>query len=306
MDVRSPAVAGQFYPGSERDCRSDLEACLAEAARARAAAPSGELGVAELFGGIVPHAGWMCSGAVAAEVFATLCREAAVDTVVVFGAAHRLGSYRPAVCARGLWRTPIGQIAIDEELAAGVLSAFEEADDDPEAHRLEHSIEVQVPFIQHLAPAAKLLPILVPHPSPAPALGPAVAEQARLLQRKVLFVGSSDLTHYGPRYGFTPHGVGPAGLAWAKNVNDRDMLNLMCRMEADRLVPEAKRHQNACGAAAAAATINACRRMGATRGILLRHVTSEEVLRDRYGEMTDAVGYGGIVFARPLADTHTG
>ncbi len=300
MDVRIPAVAGHFYPGSEQECRTDIEACLAEARRARAASAPIDAPPGVLCGGIVPHAGWMCSGPIAAEVLSALCTGERLDTVIVFGAAHRLGSCRSAVYARGAWTSPLGQVDIDEELAAAVLSGFEEADDNPEAHAGEHSIEVQVPFIQHLAPAAKLLPILVPHASPAAALGLVVAEQARMMQRDVVFVGSTDLTHYGPRYGFAPRGVGPEGLTWAREINDRGILELMCRMESDQLVPEAKRHQNACGAGAAAATVAACRRSGATRGILLRHATSAQVLHDRFGEMNDAVGYAGIVFARPL------
>lgn len=310
MSVRRPAVAGQFYPDSEEACRSEVQACLAAADGMRATdSPDSEAAVLRqalrdgrqiALGGVVPHAGWICSGAVAAEVLAVLCQRRDLDTVVIFGAAHRLMSKKAVLWAQDAWATPMGEMAIDDQLANAVLAASQEVEEEPDAHRSEHSIEVQLPFIQYLAPSVRLLPILVPHLAPAPAIGLAVAEQARLLDRRVVLVGSTDLTHYGPRYGFTPKGSGPEGLAWAKTRNDPRLLELACRMEADRIVPEAKRRQNACGAGAVAATIAACQRSGATQGVLLRHTTSGEVLKDRYGPMNDTVGYAGIVFAGPV------
>jgi AmmeMemoRadiSam system protein B len=191
-------------------------------------------------------------------------------------------------------------MAIDEDLASAVLTACSSIREDEEPHLVEHSIEVQVPFLQYLAPTARLLPILVPHVAPGPAIGRAVAEQAKLIGREVAYVGSTDLTHYGPRYGFTPKGVGEAGLRWARNVSDRHIIDLICRMQADEVAPQARRHHNACGAGAVAATIAACRQRGATRGLLLHHTTSNETLRGRFGLMEDAVGYAGIVFTSPM------
>jgi MEMO1 family protein len=309
MSVRMPAVAGHFYPDSGSLCRSEVDGYLAQG-RGRRQEP-GDSTVAELrdalaagagrlVGGIVPHAGWICSGAVAAEVIGEVCRDRDIDTVVVFGAAHRFMSARAALWCEGAWATPLGEVLIDDQLANAVLAASDDVEANPEAHRVEHSIEVQVPFIQRACPAARLLPLLVPPPAPALAIGLAVAEQARLLDRRVIFLGSTDLTHYGPRYGFTPKGDGPQALTWAKEQNDRWLLDLVCQMEADRIVPEAHKHQNACGAGAVAATMAACSRAGATRGVILRHTTSAEVLQDRYGPMSDAVGYAGIVFSRPM------
>lgn len=309
MSHRTPAVAGQFYPSAPQACRAEVEACLA----AGAAAPSGAdeslatlraaltEGSEELIGGVVPHAGWICSGAIAGAVLRELARRPLLETFVVFGAAHRLSGETAALYGHGAWSTPLGDVAIDEDLASAVLSALPDVCENEEPHAIEHSIEVQLPFLQHLKPDARLLPILVPHTAPGPAIGMAVAEQARLLQREVVFVGSTDLTHYGPRYGFTPKGAGEAGLAWAKNVNDRAFIELVCAMQADRVAAEARRNQSACGGGAVAATIAACRRSGATRGVLLQHATSSEVLAGRYGKMSDAVGYAGVVFARSRA-----
>lgn len=307
MGTRTPAVASYFYPSSEQECRAEIESCLDQARRQAEQESATETraalaaGTERAIGGIVPHAGWVCSGMVAAEVLRELTRRPGIDTFVVFGAAHRLASSTAALYGQGSWSSPLGETAIDEDLASAVLTACSSVREDEEPHLVEHSIEVQLPFLQYLAPTARLLPILVPHTAPGPVIGRAVAEQARLLSREVIFVGSTDLTHYGPRYHFTPQGVGEAGLRWAKQVNDRQIIDLICRMQADEVAPQARRHHNACGAGAVAAAIAACRQQGATRGLLLRHTTSNETLRSRFGPMEDAVGYAGIVFTAPLA-----
>lgn len=293
MVARTPIVSGQFYPDSEPKCRAEIEGYLS------VARPPADLPTGGLIGGIVPHAGWMCSGAVAAEVMAALFGgRANIETVVIFGAAHRHLSGKAALFSRGEWASPLGNVEIDEPFAQSLLAACSHIEANPDAHRLEHSIEVQVPFVKHICPGARLLPIIVPARAPATAIGQAVAKCVMLLNRHVIFLGSTDLTHYGPRYGFAPKGAGAEGLEWAKAKNDRRLIELICGMQADQVVSEAQKHQNACGPGAVAATIAACRELGATRGILLRHTTSAEVLQDRYGRMDDAVGYAGILFAR--------
>jgi AmmeMemoRadiSam system protein B len=305
MELRNPAVAGHFYPDSSKDCREEIEALLSSSPRGQTAAglPAPWPEDTQPVGGIVPHAGWVCSGAVAGQVLRFLLAgpdAGRPETIVLFGAAHRPVSAMAALFGRGTWETPLGPMDIDQDLASAILGACDEVEDDPDAHRSEHSIEVQLPIIRYLAPEARILPILVPHLAPAPAVGRVVAEQAGLVGRRVAFVGSTDLTHYGPRYGFLPKGSGPQGLSWAKDVNDRRMLDLICRMDADQVGPEARQHQNACGSGAVAATIAACRRTGAIRGLVLRHTTSAEVLGGRFGPMSDAVGYAGVVFLRPI------
>lgn len=284
-------VAGQFYPASEAECREAVELCLGAASR-------GDAGVTgECIGGIVPHAGWICSGMVAAKVLAALAGGPGVETFVIFGAAHRRRAERAAVYAEGAWATPLGEIGIDEPLAAAVLAGGGNlAEDDPAAHASEHSIEVQVPLIQFLAPQAKLLPIIVPPMASAPQLGQRVAVEARGLSRRAVFVGSTDLTHYGPRYGYTPQGIGAKALAWAKDVNDRRLIDTVLSLKVDEVLPVARRHQNACGPGAVAAAMAAAMAAGANRATLLQHTNSYETLHEAWGEMDDAVGYAGIVF----------
>ena len=287
MHVRQPAVAGRFYPGTERQCRAEVEAHIRDATST----------VKAPIGGIVPHAGWVFSGAVAADVIHALASDD-VETYVVFGAAHRRSGPWASVFTRGAWDTPLGRIAIDEELAVATTTATDLMREDPSAHGPEHSIEVQLPFIQHLSPEAKLLPIMVPPLKQAPEIGRAVVQQVGLLDRKVVYLASTDLTHYGPNYAFTPEGVGLEGLRWAKEVNDRRMLDLIEQFEADRVVAEALEHQNACGSGAVAATIAACQQAGACAAKVLHHTTSYEVAPYHFPDASDAVGYVGIVFSR--------
>lgn len=292
MPVRPPAVAGHFYPESPEQCRRELAHYLAEDAVPGAARRGGSQPV----GGVVPHAGWVCSAAVAAEVIRALAGRPDIETFVIFGTVHRPIGTAAAVDPAGAWRTPIGDIEIDEPLARAVIGASPLLEDNPEAHRPEHSIEVQVPFVQQLAPRARLLPIMVPPHRTSHEVGRVVAEQARALGRSVVFLGSTDLTHYGPRYHFTPQGVGTEALKWAKEVNDRRIIERMLAMEPEAVVPEAAAHHNACGSGAIAATMAASRIFGADSADLLRHTTSAEVLATRLGRMDDAVGYAGIVF----------
>jgi len=293
MSIRTPAVAEQFYPGSVSQCRSEVEHYLSASADSTVL---DELADARLIGGIVPHAGWVCSGAVAAEVIKPLLTDGNIETCIIFGAMHRLSGPEAVAFTTGAWQTPMGEIEIDEPLGSAVLESSSLIVEDSNVHRLEHSIEVQVPFIQHLSPETKLLPIIVPPSPSAEEVGRLVAECIQAFGRRVVYIGSSDLTHYGPRYQFTPQGVGDEALKWAKQINDKRIIDLMLNMSADRIVDEAGHNHNACGSGAVAATIAACRAAGADKAKLIRHTTSAEVLQKLYGKMEDSVGYASVIF----------
>jgi hypothetical protein len=289
MLLRLPHVAGMFYPESPDECRAELDRCLA------AAAPGGDL-PERPSAAVVPHAGWRFSGVVCARAMRALAERRTPDTVVIFGADHRAPSRVPAVFPAGAWRTPLGEIKVDTDLAAGLTAIDDELDVEPARHTIEHSIEVVVPFVQRLFdPAVRILPILVPPSAGSCAVGEAVAAAAGRLNRDVVFVGSTDLTHYGPGYGFTPMGEGPAALRWAKDVNDRRLIDLMLAVDAEAVVGQVHAHTNACGPGAIAATLAAARRSGATGGVLLDHVTSAEVFPER-GSPQRCVGYAGLLF----------
>jgi AmmeMemoRadiSam system protein B len=291
MQTRKPVVAGQFYPGQHDSCVDEVNECL-EARTLSESLPE------TIVAGIVPHAGWTFSGSLAAVVFSAIKQQhEKVHTFIVFGAAHGYFGQSPAVYDRGSWITPLGEVAVDEELADAVLSTGP-ALSDPSAHISEHSIEVQVPFIQYLFAGAKILPILVPPGQQAVALGTSVGQIiSRREQKKIICIGSTDLTHYGPRYNFTPMGTGAEALKWADSVNDQKFIDLASKLEPEGLLASAAENCNACGAGAAAAVVAAAKKLGKVEGLLLAHTNSNEVMLRKMGTTgADSVGYAAIVF----------
>jgi MEMO1 family protein len=292
MGIRRAVVAGQFYGSPREKCVSELEECLAEA-KYKGPLPS------TIVAGIVPHAGWVFSGALAAMVFKAVKQTTPdVETFVIFGAVHSwYGSDTAAVYDSGTWQTPLGEIEIDARLAHDIVAASGAADANCEAHAREHSIEVQVPFIQHLFPKAKIVPIMVMPGDLAAQLGKDAAGVIKASGKKVVCIGSTDLTHYGPRYGFDPKGVGERALKWAREVNDTALIEMALGMHAEQIVDMAEEKMNACGAGAVAATVAAAKAMGKTSGVLLAHRHSNDVMEARFGETSDeSVGYAAIVF----------
>jgi len=291
MQARKPIVAGQFYPGQHDSCVDEINDCLQQRTLSESLPET-------IAAGIVPHAGWTFSGSLAALVFSTIKQQhEKVHTFVIFGAAHGYFGQSPAVYDRGSWITPLGEVAIDEELADAVLSS-NTAVSDPAAHNSEHSIEVQVPFIQYLFAGAKILPIIVPPSEQAISLGEAIGEVIGADEhKKFVCIGSTDLTHYGPRYGFTPMGVGSEALQWASRVNDRQFIDLALKLEAAGILTSAAENSNACGPGAAAATVAAAKKLGSERGLLLAHTSSNEVMLRKMGTSSaESVGYAAIIF----------
>lgn len=287
MPTRSPIVAGMFYPADEPSCRRQVRACL-EAIRIEA--PAGTV-----CGGIVPHAGWVYSGPTAGTVFQAIAAQEPPETFILFGAVHTWGVNEACLYGHGAWRTPLGDLAVDEDLAAAITSQAGIVDR-PQAHAEEHSIEVQLPFIKYLFPSARIVPIAMPPLYTAPAIGQKVAQAVRQMGRRAIALGSTDLTHYGPRYGLAPAGAGESAIVWVHN-NDKAFLDRVVSMQAEEIVPEARSHHNACGAGAVAAAIAFAAEMGASQGMLLHYTTSHEVMPS--GRATDMVGYGAVIFISP-------
>ena len=281
MEARRPSAA-QFYP---TDCDRVAEKSL------QGFVPPRE--PARIVAGVVPHAGWQYSGAVAAKVFASICAKRQPAVFVILGAVHRWAGIN-GVYARGAWSTPLGPVPIAEELAACILRETAEwTVDHPQCHTGEHSIEVELPFVKYFFPYARVVPIAVnPDPRAVP-LGRAIGRILKNRGTDAVVIGSSDLTHYGDAYGFTPAGFGPQALCWMQD-NDRRILRLMEEMRAPEIPEEAHRHRNACGAGAIAATVAAAQVLGAKQGWVLEHTNSYDVVRE--GEFRMAVGYAAVLF----------
>ncbi len=291
MMVRDPIFAGSFYPACGDECRSQLERMLDDAVVRE------NVQAASFAGGLVPHAGWSYSGPVSAAVFKQLSLRSCQQVIVLFGGVHRYRGRQAVMFGHGRWHTPLGPVDVDVRLAERILRNTDLIVEDPFAHEDEHSIEVQLPFIRHVFPKAAIVPIMVPGDPSAAEVGEAVARTVKAYNYDALIIGTTDLTHYGPRYQFQPKGVGPEANRWAREINDRRFVERVCQMRFGELVSEAKEHNNACSSGAAAATVAAVSALGAARGELLMQTSSSEVAASRGNEAAvDSVGYAGIVF----------
>ena len=188
--VRSPAVAGSFYPDSPKVLSAQVEKFIHDA----------ELKETDgkLIGLIAPHAGYVYSGHVAGYAYKQLVGQS-FDTVVLLGLSHRYRIDGAAIYARGAFRTPLGDIQIDEDLAAEITRLTSDIVDLPAAHANEHSLEVHLPFLQHILPDFRIVPILLQDDSPENVIPLAQAIAEVMSDRFCLLIGSTDLCHY-PTY----------------------------------------------------------------------------------------------------------
>lgn len=282
--IRPTYRAGLFYPGDASSCRQQLEDCLREAQQDQPPP-------ADPVAAIVPHAGWVYSGRVAAGALKALAaRTPRPEVVVLFGAVHVPGVEGATLTPAEAWDTPLGPVEVAVEVRER-LSAL--LPSDAAAHRGEHSLEVQLPFLRHLLPEARVLPIAVPPCPGAAGVGARIAEELADLEDRVVFVGSTDLSHYGPRFGLAHHGVGAPALRWVREENDARMIRHVEALAAEAVVDEANDHHNACGAGAIAATLAAARVRGRERAVVTGYTTSADVSGE--AEPENFVGYLGAV-----------
>jgi AmmeMemoRadiSam system protein B len=268
MSTREAYVAGRFYEGNRARLLSQLQDCIP---------PSKEK--VKALGIVSPHAGYVYSGKVAGEVYAKI---EIPGTAVVACPNHTGFPVDFSVWAKGEWRTPLGTSPIDEELASRILSCCKDAVDDEQAHLYEHSAEVQVPFLQHLKPDIRIVPIVVHSDDVGRlrAFGQGLAEAVKASGKDVLLVASTDMTH------FESHESAKA--------RDKLAIDAMLEMDEEKLWKTVRgRKITMCGVAPTVAVIRAVKDLGAKRAELVRYATSGEV----FGDYDRVVGYAGLIFA---------
>jgi len=269
-DVRIPAVAGAFYPADSETLTRDLAKYLAP--------PATE---AEKFqdaiGCVVPHAGYMYSGHVAGAVYRRL---PARSCYIILGPNHYGRGVPLAVMSHGAWRTPLGEVPIDQALARTLREACHLIEEDSRAHQDEHSLEVQVPFLEASGEPFTIVPIAVGVASYAPldALGHGLAHAVRQASQPVFIVASSDMNHYEPD-GIT-------------RIKDRQAIERILALDPQGLYEVRRRESiTMCGYGPVIALLTAAKELGAQRAELVKYATSA----DAGGSRRRVVGYAGIV-----------
>jgi len=263
--VRQPAVAGQFYTSDPSRLRDQLEKFT-----------EGKVRKIKAIGAIVPHAGYVYSGTVAGSVYA---RIKIPETVVILGPNHHGVGSSAALFPPGEWVTPLGTVGINQQLSALLLKHSTLVEEDSTAHQYEHSIEVQVPFLQFLRPEVTIVPLCLGF-SDYPAcrsMGLTLAKAIGEYDKEVLIIASSDMSHYQP-----------ADVARHEdNLAIQEVLN----MNPEGMYSIVKgRGISMCGVIPATIMLVAAIEMGATKSELISYATSGEVS----GDFNQVVGYAGV------------
>jgi AmmeMemoRadiSam system protein B len=264
--MRKAVVAGQFYPASAPELKNIIKGLVDERAKKQ-----------DAIGLISPHAGYIYSGAVAG---ATVSRIKFKDTFIIMGPNHT-GMGKPfSIMTEGSWQTPLGDVGVDSGLGKKILANSRYLEEDSLAHLHEHSIEVQLPFLQYFKPDFKLVPIVF---SPAQAaiykeIGGAIAKAVKESGNKAVIIASSDMTHYEPQ-------------AQAEK-KDTQAIEAVLALDEDRLLKRVgELNISMCGYAPAASLIVAAKELGAKGAELVKYQTSG----DTTGDYSSVVGYAGII-----------
>lgn len=268
--VRRPAVAGRFYPGDPAELRAEVGAYLTEAS-VNEQAPLPALGC------IAPHAGYMYSGHVAGAVFA---RVDIPERCVVLCPNHTGMGHALAIMSEGAWKTPLGDVEIDTQIAEALKQRFPALVEDASAHRAEHAAEVELPFLQARQSELRFVPIAVGTArfELLEELGQALADVIQKQNSRVLIVASSDMNHYESD---------PVTRA-----KDHRAIEKILLLDARGLYDVVTQQDiSMCGFGPAVALLTAARRLGAKSAELVKYATSADVSGDR----NMAVGYAGMV-----------
>jgi AmmeMemoRadiSam system protein B len=285
--IRPSAVAGQFYPGDAAALRAELAAAFT-APLGPGTAPAVVEGPRTLLGLVVPHAGYVYSGPGAAWGYATAARDGRPAAAVILGVNHHmLGAFGSALALSSAtgWETPLGVMPVATELGEALRARDADVVYDDLAHTYEHSLEVQVPFLQYIFGELPILPIAIADATREAVfeLGEALAALAR--EQDLLLIASTDFSHQVPQE--------------TAETQDRHALDAIARVDAAGLLNVvAARRISMCGYLPTAAVLTVARALGITRGEVLHYHTSGDVIGDR----RRVVGYGTAALYRP-ADT---
>ena len=282
MRVRRPTQAGSFYAGDAKALRVEIENCFFHKFGPGRLPKIESKGPRKIVGLVCPHAGYMYSGPVAANAYFELALDGKPDVVVVLGPNHTGYGSALALMDAGIWQTPLGDVEVDTAVAHEIVSKTRLVDVDEIAHKYEHSIEVQLPFLQYLyGDKFRLVPICFGMQDLASAeeVGRALVEV--LAERNAIIIASSDFTHYESQAS-----AAKKDGAAIKAVESMDARKFLTVVESENVT--------ACGYGPIATLITAANGLMAKEARLLQYKTSGDIT----GDKSSVVGYAALSFSK--------
>jgi AmmeMemoRadiSam system protein B len=275
-------VAGSFYAGSTESLKRQIEECFTHRFGPGELPTIDKKGARKIVGLICPHAGYMFSGPVAANAYHHLASDGLAEIFVILGPNHYGVGSGVAIMDAGVWRTPLGDIEIDTETAREIVRRSRVIDTDESAHAYEHSLEVQLPFLQYIYGSSfKFVPIcfLMQDLDTCREVGEALAET--LEDKNAVIIASTDMTHYEPH----------------KRAAEKDKKAIDAAIKLDDKLFYSNLHSykiSACGYGPVIALITAAKKTGVKKAELLSYKTSGDIT----GDTSAVVGYASLVFEK--------
>lgn len=279
--IRLPYRAGSFYAATSSRLNHELASCFAHTFGPGAPPSPTRQDLTKTVALISPHAGYMYSGPIAATGFHFIAEEGQPETVIIIGPNHTGYGSGTSIMMEGAWRTPLGDIQINSRVASAIQGNSRYLDIDPTAHRYEHSIEVQLPFLQYVYDQFRLVPICMQMQDLEVSydLGNAIADAIEGLN--VLIIASTDFSHYEPQ------------LITVKK--DEKAIMAITQLDEKALQNVVQTYNiSMCGYGPVSAAIVAAKRLGAAQGRLLQYKTSGDISED----FSQVVGYASMALVR--------
>jgi len=279
--MRAPVVAGQFYAGSRLSLIEQIEWCYTHP-HGPGKVPKVQAGSRLLIGLVSPHAGYIYSGPVAAHGFARMAQDGRPSSIVIIGPNHTGTGSGVSIITSGKWRTPLGEVQVDKALSEAIKRGSEIIDVDEVAHAHEHSLEVQLPFLQHLFGGEfKIVPIcmMLQDVRTSKEVGDAIGKAS--VGKNVVIIASTDFTHYESQRSAT--------------MKDHRAIDKIIALDPESLTQTVEEEAiTMCGYGPVSAMLQASKKLSAKKAELLKYATSGETA----GPMPQVVGYGSIAVSR--------
>lgn len=272
--IRTPAVAGTFYPLNKEQLDETLRKCFESDSGPGMPEKKSER---DFIAGVAPHAGYAYSGSTAAYLYKEIAESKKIETFIIIGPNHTGIGSPLSVFSEGEWIMPLGRIEVNQNLSKKLLNENEYLNSDEVAHFKEHSIEVQLPFLQFIQDDFKIVPICmgIQDYEISEKLGKTIASVS---DKKTAVIASSDLLHYMPH----------------KEVKDKDIQNLepLKKMDTGNFYKKTMKTKGACGLGPIVAAAEFAKNKGAKKAEILKHATSGDLT----GDKSSVVGYASIIF----------